>query len=114
MAIVPTPGPRLPAETTTVMPAAQARSTAAFSGSIAYGWIESVPNERFSTRIPYSPRCVTTHWMAAITTETSVDPSAPATLTETSSAPGATPRHLPPEAPPSPAITPARWVPCPY
>ncbi len=45
------------------MPAAQARSTAASSGSIAYGWIESVPNERFSTLIPYWPRCVTTHWM---------------------------------------------------
>ena len=36
--------------------------------------------------------------MAAITTETSVEPSAPATFTETRSAPGATPRHLPAEA----------------
>ena len=108
------PGPRFPDETTTVIPAAHARSTAAFNGSIAYGWTLSVPNERFNTLIPYCARCVTTHWSAAITTETSVDPSGPATLTETSFAPGATPRHLPSEAAPLPAITPARCVPCPY
>ena len=111
MLIVPAAEPRFPAETITVMPAAHTRSTAASNGSSAYGWTPSVPNDRLRTRMLYVSRCVTIHCSAAITTLTSVEPSAPATLTEIRCAAGATPRHFPPEAEPLPAITPARCVP---
>ena len=46
---VPASGPRLDALTTTTRPAAQARSTAMFSGSMRVSWVESVPSERFTT-----------------------------------------------------------------
>ena len=43
--------------------------------------------------IPLSFRCCTTHWMPAITCETSVAPKASATLTLTMRASGAIPRN---------------------
>src|SRR3954471_19251325 len=52
--------------------------------------------------------------MAASTLLTSAEPSLPATLTDSTRAPGATPTHLPPDEVPSPAMMPARKVPWPY
>ena len=52
--------------------------------------------------------------MPAITMDTSVDPSAPATFTDTRFASGAAPAHAPDDAVPSPAMIPAMCVPCPY
>ena len=110
--------PSLPAATTTTMPLFQASSTAYDSGSSAADWVDSVPNDRLSTRMfrPGSLRCATTQSMAAITWETSVAPSAVATLRLIRCAPGATPanRAVPVTLAGSwPAMMPAMWVPCP-
>ncbi len=64
-------------------------------------------------RMLYWALWATTHWMPAMTAETSVAPLAPAILTETILAPGATPMYWPPELVPSPAMMPAMWVPWP-
>ena len=48
-----------------------------------------------------------------MTSETSVDPSALDTFTETRLARGATPDQVPPDMLPSPAMIPAMWVPWP-
>jgi hypothetical protein len=74
--------PSLPAATTTTMPFCHACSTANDSGSRFAACRDSVPNERFSTRMlrPGSLRCATAQSMAAMTCETSLAPSAEATL----------------------------------
>ena len=85
--------PLLPAETTTTIPLRQATSAAYASGSSTYDWVESVPNERLSTRMlrPGSWACCTTQSMPAMTCETSLRPKASATLTLTMRASGAMP-----------------------
>jgi hypothetical protein len=67
----------------------------------------------FRIRMLYWALWATTHWIPAMTADTSVPPFAPATFTETILAPGATPMYLPAELVPSPAMMPAMWVPCP-
>lgn len=84
-------GPWFPAETTTRIPAFHTRSTASSSGSPVTSCAESVPKERLRIRIPNRSRFATIHCRPAITDETSVAPSQPATLTETMLASGAAP-----------------------
>src|SRR5579875_2158320 len=55
-----------------------------------------------------------TQSIPSITVAIVVAPLAPATLTGTRPAPGASPLYRPPEVAPSPAIRPATKVPCPY
>src|SRR5687767_655829 len=107
------PGPVLPDETTTVIPAFHARWTAKFNGDRRTSCDEFVPSERFSTRIPYVSLKATTHWMPARMCETSAAPSKPATFTATRFAPGAVPVYFPFEEAPLPAARPAMNVPCP-
>ncbi len=97
-----------------MIPDAHAASDAASSGFKPYGTGESRPNERLSTPMLYRSRFVTTQLMPAITRESVDDPSAPATLTDMSVAPGATPKCCgpwPALAEPSPAMSPAMKVP---
>ena len=75
LSIEPIPGPRFPAETTTVIPAFQVCSTAKSRGSMAYRWVESVPNDRFRTRMLNCALWAMTHCRAAMITDTSVAPS---------------------------------------
>ena len=51
--------------------------------------------------------------MPAMTQESSPDPLSLSTLPTSRFAPGATPRSVPPDAAPVPAIVEAVWVPCP-
>src|SRR5437588_7146355 len=89
--MVTAPGPPLPAEATTVMPSAHAASTAPARGSIAAGsWVTS-PKERFMTRMLCSGACTTTQPIPSMSRDRVVVPSRPATLTDTTVAPGATP-----------------------
>src|SRR4051812_10171389 len=109
---VTTPGV-LPAAATTTMPALHTRSTAKSSGSTRYDWPGSNPSDRFTTRILYVDRCVTSHSSASSTIVTSVAPSRPAIFRETICAPGAIPLIAPDEAAPVPAMRPATKVPWP-
>ncbi len=109
--------PSLPADVTTVRPDAHAASSAAESGLKKYGIGASVPSERFTTRMPSGSSFTTTQPIAWIRVDNEVDPSAPATFTATTVAPGATPvwRTGPAAlAVPSPAMRPAMKVPWPY
>src|SRR5207247_7191188 len=108
--------PLFPADATTVIPDAHAASDAASSGFTTYGSGASSPKERLSTPMLYVSRFVTTQPMPAITRESVVEPSASATFTDTSVAPGATPKcraWAPELAVPSPAMSPAMNVPWP-
>ena len=59
----------------------------------------------------YCARLAMTHCRPAMTTDTSVEPSAGATFTDTRFAAGATPAHRPLDSVPSPAMMPAMCVP---
>ena len=72
-----------------------------------------MPNERFRTFRLYCALWVTAHCNPAITIETSVEPSRPATLIETRLAWGATPVQVPLDDVPSPTRIPAMCVPWP-
>src|SRR4051794_30619852 len=63
--------------------------------------------------MPYRARLATTHCRPAMTVETSVAPSQPATLTEARRVSGAAPSKAPCDVVPSPAMTPAMCVPWP-
>src|SRR5688572_10119390 len=54
LATLPLLGPWLPADTTTVRPAAHARSTAKFTGSTRYESGEYVRSDRLTTSIRYA------------------------------------------------------------
>ena len=79
-----------------------------------------MPKDRFSTRTlrPLSLRCCTTQSMAAMTWDTSTDPSAAPTFTLRMRASGATPvkwagSGTAESAVSRPAMSPAMWVPWP-
>ena len=114
LVIVPAEGPALPADTMTVMPARQARSTAWSIGSIAVGPLGIAPRDRFRTSMPYCTRWSTAQLIPLTTVAIVVCPVAPATLTDTRFAPGASPGYCPPDDAPLPAIRPATKVPWPY
>src|SRR5690242_596238 len=113
LVIVPLNGPELPAETTTVIPAAQAASTAWSRGSVAVGPVGMAPRDRFNTLIAYLRWFLMAKLMPWTTVEIVVAPVAPATLIETRLAPGASPGYAPAEAAPDPATRPATKVPWP-
>src|SRR5205807_5272338 len=104
--IVPLKGPALPAETTTTTPARQAASTAWSRGLSTVEVVGMVPRDRLSTLMPSRARLATTQSMPAMTVAMSVTPLAPATLTDTRRAPGASPSYSPPEEAPLPAMRP--------
>ena len=114
------PEPSLPAAATTTMPRFTATSAAKASGSTIGSWTLSVPNDKLNTRMlsPGSWACWTTQPMAAMTCETSVEPSNAPTLTLTTRASGATPTKVLGPAYQAgvpgvsrPAISDAMWVP---
>jgi hypothetical protein len=89
--IVPLNGPELPADVTTVMPACHAVSTAWSRGFRTVDVVGIAPSEMFNTPILYCAWWATTQLMPEMTVARSVMPVAPATLTATSLAPGASP-----------------------
>src|SRR5207302_3569458 len=89
--IVPLNGPALPAEATTTMPTLQADSTALSRGLSMLEVIGTWPSDRLRTRMLSEGWLATTHWMPLSTVARSVAPLTPATFTETSPAPGASP-----------------------
>src|SRR5450755_5026036 len=111
--MLPLNGPVLPAETTTAMPAFQTASAARSSAFVTVDWVDLKPRERLRILMPYWLRWSTAHCRPVIRVPRLVVPSAPATLIETSRAPGASPAYWLPEEAPLPAIRPATKVPCP-
>src|SRR5579884_2820433 len=91
LVMVPLNGPELPAETTAVIPAPHAASTAWSSGSVAVGPVGMAPRDRLRTRMLYLEAHFTAQLMPWTTVEMVVAPVAPATLIDTRPAPGASP-----------------------
>ena len=110
--IVPLNGPALPPGHDHD-PGFHAASAAWSNGFNSVDEIGGVPKDKLSTWMPSRVRLATVHPMPAMTVPMSVIPLAPATLTETRPAPGASPRYWPAEAAPLPAIRPATNVPWP-
>ena len=106
-------GPALPAEVTTTMPDSQACCTAWSSGLSEVDSQGTKPSDMFSTRMLSDLAFAMLQPTPAITVARFVEPLAPATFTETSPAPGASPVYWPPDELPDPAMRPATNVPCP-
>ena len=111
--MVPLNGPALPAEATTAIPEFHTASTAWSRGLMTVDWWAGTPREMLRTLMPYLLWWSTAHCRPEIKVPRWVVPSAPATLIDTSLAPGASPEYWPPEEAPSPAIRPATKVPWP-
>ena len=75
--------PRLPAEQTTISPAATARSAAWASGSSRYDSSTGAPIDRFTIRMPYRRRFAMVQSIAATTSLTRPTPSSSSTRTLT-------------------------------